>query len=465
MDFPPRQPAGKGPRVNLDVEFGPLREEMPPPAPNQAPAPRPRRNETVARVGWVLPWIVAVIAAIAVGGLLFAAAMAAFACLAMEELFKMGRDARPFDLVAFGAAVALVLAAFYGSQYEIVIVGLATLPAMFIAALTREDRAGVTTSFAFTALAIGWIAIPFAHAVLLRQLPQHGGALLVDVLVGTFLTDTFAYFGGRMVGRHKLAPRISPNKTVEGLVIGIVGGTLAFWFAGLYQDWLTGINALVIGFCVALTAPIGDLFESLIKRDLRIKDTGRLFGPHGGILDRLDAVLFTIVVGYYLANALVYGPPPSAARTNSRSARIASEPPGVSTTAGDPAAAIIARRASAPTWPEPRFAWRSAPVPDGSRESLACNRSIEPTMPVTRSTASRRSSPAAWAWQVSKQKPSSTPWSVAAIASQSRASASKRRATAFSPPAVFSMNTGTSVSSISSVRGQRPTPSSSPSSA
>ncbi len=308
MDFPPRRPAGERPRVNLDVEFGPLREELPQPAqPQQQQQPaRRRRNETLARVAWVLPWIVAVIVAIAVGGLLFAAAMAAFACLAMEELFKMGRDARPFDVVAFGAAVALVLAAFYGSQYEIVIVGLATLPAMFIAALTRDDRDGVTTAFAFTALAIGWIAIPFAHAVLLRQLPLHGGALLVDVLVGTFLTDTFAYFGGRMVGRHKLAPRISPNKTVEGLVIGVVGGTLAFWFAGLYQDWLTGINALVIGFCVAMTAPIGDLFESLIKRDLHIKDTGTLFGPHGGVLDRLDAVLFTVVVGYYLANALVY---------------------------------------------------------------------------------------------------------------------------------------------------------------
>ncbi len=305
MDFPPRRPLGERQRVNLDPEFGPLREELPPPAPKPAPQRR-RRNETLARVGWVLPWIIAIVAAITVGGLLFAAVMAAFACLGMEELFKMGRDAHPFDVVAFGAAVALVVAAFYGSQYEIVIIALAVLPAMFIAALAREERAGVTTSFAFTVLAIGWIAIPFAHAVLLRQLPLHGGALLVDVLVGTFLTDTFAYFGGRALGRHKLAPRISPNKTVEGMVIGILGGTFAFWFAGLYQDWLTGINALVIGFCVATVAPLGDLFESLIKRDLRTKDTGKLFGPHGGVLDRLDAVLFTIVVGYYLANALVY---------------------------------------------------------------------------------------------------------------------------------------------------------------
>ena len=80
---------------------------------------------------------------------------------------------------------------------------------------------------------------------------------------------------------------------------GVVGGTLAFWCAGLYQDWLTGWHALLIGFLVAITAPLGDLFESLIKRDLEVKDTGRLFGAHGGVLDRLDAVLFTIVVGYY----------------------------------------------------------------------------------------------------------------------------------------------------------------------
>ena len=88
---------------------------------------------------------------------------------------------------------------------------------------------------------------------------------------------------------------------------GILGGTLAFWCAGLYQDWLSGEDALLIGFLVAIVAPMGDLFESLIKRDLAVKDTGRLFGPHGGVLDRLDAVLFTIVVAYYAAVGLGYG--------------------------------------------------------------------------------------------------------------------------------------------------------------
>jgi phosphatidate cytidylyltransferase len=81
---------------------------------------------------------------------------------------------------------------------------------------------------------------------------------------------------------------------------------MGFWFAGLYQDWLPGLDALLIGICVAALAPVGDLFESLIKRDLGIKDSGNVFGPHGGLLDRVDAVLFTVVAGYYLSVAFVY---------------------------------------------------------------------------------------------------------------------------------------------------------------
>ena len=126
------------------------------------------------------------------------------------------------------------------------------------------------------------------------------------MLVATFFADTFAYLGGRMLGRRPLAPMISPNKTIEGLAIGIVGGTAGFWLAGLYQDWLSGTDALLMGLCIALLAPLGDLFESAIKRDLDVKDSGRVFGPHGGLLDRLDGVLFTVVAGYYLSLAIVY---------------------------------------------------------------------------------------------------------------------------------------------------------------
>jgi phosphatidate cytidylyltransferase len=182
----------------------------------------------------------------------------------------------------------------------------ALFPLMFLAAVARPSVKNVTYSLAITVLAVAWIGVPFAHAVLLRDLPLHGAALLVDVLVATFVADTCAYGGGRLFGHHRLAPAISPNKTIEGLIAGFLGGTLGFWFAGLYQDWLGGLDALMMGACIGLIAPIGDLFESMIKRDLEVKDSGRVFGPHGGLLDRLDAVLFTVVAGYYLSVAFVY---------------------------------------------------------------------------------------------------------------------------------------------------------------
>ncbi len=325
MDFPPRDGPRGVRRDDRDIDFEPLRRERPPqrrarPQRRRIGSRRRRRptepsapkrplgpgSETIARVLWAVPWIVFVVAVVAVGGIIFAIAMGALACIGMAELFRMTSDVHPFRLVAFAVGIGLIVAAYYGGQYQMTYVFAAAFPLMFIVSAARRDRKGISASIAFTVLGIAWIAVPFAHAVLLRELPLHGGALLIDVLVGTILTDTFAYFGGRLFGRHPLAPQLSPNKTVEGLVIGVAGGTMAFWFAGLYQDWLSGADALIIGFCVALMAPIGDLFESMVKRDLGVKDTGRIFGPHGGLLDRVDALLFTIVVGYYLAQALTY---------------------------------------------------------------------------------------------------------------------------------------------------------------
>ena len=192
----------------------------------------------------------------------------------------------------------------------------AAFPVTFFLALARPRRENVSWAIAATLFGVLWIGLAMVHAVWLRELvePGSGGeeivigtGLLIDVLIATFLGDTFAYFGGRFYGRTPLAPLISPNKTLEGLAIGVVGATAAFWFAGLYQDWLSGPHALLIGAMVALAAPVGDLFESLIKRDLEVKDTGRLFGPHGGVLDRLDAVFFSVPVAYYAAIGLGYG--------------------------------------------------------------------------------------------------------------------------------------------------------------
>jgi phosphatidate cytidylyltransferase len=283
------------------------------PAPKRAPRPprRPRRKrnasgETAKRILFAIPAIVFAIAITVAGGLVFAIAMVAVGVLCLREYLAMTAAARPIPRAAYVAVTALILAAHFGTAFNVLLILAAAFPVLFFFGADHEHRDGITVSMGVTLLGIVWIGIPLVHAVLLRDLPHHGAALLIDVLVGTFAADTGAYATGRMFGSHKIAPSLSPNKTLEGLLGGFLIGTMAFWFAGLYQDWLSGADALIIGAAVAAIAPVGDLFESMLKRDLGTKDTGTLFGPHGGILDRLDAVFFTVVVGYYLAVQLVY---------------------------------------------------------------------------------------------------------------------------------------------------------------
>ena len=263
-------------------------------------------SETTLRVLWALPWAAFAVTIIVVGEEVFAVAVVMLAAICIAELFTMAKEARPFALTAMVGAGGLIAAAYLGDQYSMMFALAGTFPLIFAAVALRGSIEGVTASVAVTVLGIVWIGLPFAHAVLLRELPDHGATLLVDVLVATIVADTAAYAGGRAFGRHPLSAVISPNKTIEGFAFGLVGGTLGFWFAGLYQDWLPGTDALIIGAAIALAAPIGDLFESVVKRDLGIKDSGKAMGPHGGLLDRLDGVLFTIVVGYYLSVALIY---------------------------------------------------------------------------------------------------------------------------------------------------------------
>jgi phosphatidate cytidylyltransferase len=285
--------------------------EEPPQRERPPREPRPRRNallsgETPRRILVAIPWIAFAIAIVVLGGPVFAVAMAGIGLLCLREYFLMTAPLRPVRMAAYIALVAMVAAAYFGTAFNVLLLATASFPLLFFFGARRRPRDGIVVSMGVTVLGAVWIGLPLVHAVLLRDLPDHGAALLIDVLVGTFATDTAAYATGRMFGSHRIAPELSPHKTIEGLVGGFLIGTMAFWFAGLYQNWLSGADALIIGAAVAAIAPIGDLFASMVKRDLGAKDTGRLFGPHGGILDRLDAVLFTIVAGYYLSVQLVY---------------------------------------------------------------------------------------------------------------------------------------------------------------
>lgn len=263
-------------------------------------------GETAKRVLVAVPWAILAIVIVVLGGPVFAIALFGFGFIGLREFFQMAAGSRPLLWPAAISLAGMLAAALLGTPANVLMLAAAPFPLVFAGAAMREDRRRITLSVAVTLLGVYWIGIPLAHAVMLRDLPDHGGALLINVLVGTFAADTGAYAVGRMLGSRRLAPSLSPNKTVEGLVGGILIGTLGVWCAGLYQDWFSGVDALVLGVAVAVAAPLGDLFESMLKRDLDIKDTGTLFGPHGGLLDRLDGVLFAVVVGYYVANALVY---------------------------------------------------------------------------------------------------------------------------------------------------------------
>jgi len=263
-------------------------------------------GETTKRFLVALPLLALAIAIVVAGGPWFAGAVTILGLIGLREFFTMSADYSPFRLAAYVGLIAMVAAALLGTAFNVLLFLALPFLLVFIAAVHRSRIEGVTASMAVTIFGLFWIGIPLLHAVLLRDLPDHGAALMINVLVGTFAADTGAYAVGRMFGSHRLAPKLSPNKTVEGLIGGILIGTLGVWCAGLYQDWLTGTDALILGIAVASIAVVGDLFESMIKRDLGTKDTSTLFGPHGGLLDRLDAVFFTVVVGYYVSVALVY---------------------------------------------------------------------------------------------------------------------------------------------------------------
>lgn len=153
-------------------------------------------------------------------------------------------------------------------------------------------------------LYLGWIG---AYLVSLRRLPLGEWWLLV-ALPSVWLADTVAYFVGRKYGRHRLSPRLSPKKSWEGYLAGVIGGAAAG--AGLAAIWRVGAGpatvlnpatGLIVGMLVSVLAPLGDLGESMIKREIGVKDSGTLFPGHGGAFDRLDSWLWAGVLGYYAA--------------------------------------------------------------------------------------------------------------------------------------------------------------------
>ena len=179
-----------------------------------------------------------------------------------------------------------------------------TLVLAFLLYGIAETRQTATVTMSSTVLGIAWIALGLGHLLLLRDIPEHGRLAVFTVLLAVFADDTAAYLVGRLLGRHKLAPSLSPGKTWEGFV----AGTLAAIAVAVLRALRPGLpldpaSRSCSALAIALAGAAGDLFESAIKRDLQVKDSGRLLGGHGGMLDRIDSLLFASVAAFYVVLA------------------------------------------------------------------------------------------------------------------------------------------------------------------
>jgi phosphatidate cytidylyltransferase len=224
--------------------------------------------------------------------------------IALHEFYVMARPLRPLALAGYGGLALTLLGAQLGGPAWMLGGFLTTIAFAFLLKGVSDTRQSLTVAVATTVLGVAWVGLGLAYVMLLRGLPEHGRLAIFTVLLAVFGADTLAFFTGRLIGRHKMAPVISPGKTWEGLAASTVAAVLISFFALYHQNFLTTGESLVLGAVIAVAAPVGDLFESAVKRDFGVKDSGRLLAGHGGVLDRIDAPLFAAVAAYYAILAL-----------------------------------------------------------------------------------------------------------------------------------------------------------------
>lgn len=210
---------------------------------------------------------------------------------------------KPATLVGLIAVIVAVVGAysrgFAGISYGLTLGLVVTMLWYLLGLIKSRPLEGV----AVTMFGVLWIGVLGSFASLILRPADFGGngvKLLLAILITTSAADVFAYFGGQFFGRRKLAPSVSPYKTYEGL---ISGGLAAILFGAILCGHIAPLNlfsGLLLGLAAAVMTPLGDLCESMIKRSLEVKDTSRLLPGHGGLLDRIDGLLFMLPVAYFL---------------------------------------------------------------------------------------------------------------------------------------------------------------------
>ena len=249
---------------------------------------------------------------IALGGwalTLFLTLLMAIAGWEFWRLFKTGGYSPSLVLLAGGTAALLLAFTLFGFQGSQVTLAILVLLAMGRSVITyeRNQTGRPASDFVITlggVVYLGWLAI---YIIALRRLPN-GEWWMLTALPAIWLADGGAFLIGRKNGKHKLAPRTSPGKSWEGYFAGILFGALgtmglAFLW-GLLTPEITPLRGLLLGGVISVLAPLGDLGESMLKRQFGVKDSGVLFPGHGGVLDRADSTLWAAVIGYVLITFL-----------------------------------------------------------------------------------------------------------------------------------------------------------------
>ncbi|QQS45091.1 MAG: phosphatidate cytidylyltransferase [Acidobacteriota bacterium] len=261
----------------------------------------------MARVITALVFLPILFAAVWIGSPVWFVVLAAIGImLGLYEYFSLAHSGGLVQGLVAGAAI---LAAFYFQLHQAIVVVIVVLTiAELLIELWRnqaaEDFSHVLPAAAVRVFGVLYVALLGGHIIALRMIespiPQLPAKLLTLFFLIVFAGDTFAYYTGRSIGRRKLAPRVSPGKTIEGAIGGLIGNALMAVIAHFtFFPELNLVHGIPLALVMGVLGITGDLCESMIKRGARAKDAGKLIPGHGGLLDRLDSMLFNAPVLYY----------------------------------------------------------------------------------------------------------------------------------------------------------------------
>jgi phosphatidate cytidylyltransferase len=313
----------------------PLHPRPPTPAPEPRPAEKPKGGDLPRRLITAAVLVPLVLYIIALGGIPYLVTVIGFIVLGQREFYHLiaQKGAQPLVGTGLAAGAALPVVAYLGSEYHATLVMTAAMLGLMLAQLRKAQIAEAMASISGTFFGVFYVGWLFSHAIVLRRFyqvaithypeadvlflglhPDSGIFFMVFGAAVVVLCDTGAYFAGRAWGRHKLAPAISPGKTVEGALGGVVAGMLGgVVFKGLFDLAWPELSvafpwSLVLPFACVLSVVgiLGDLVESLLKRDAEVKDAGSILPGMGGILDRIDSPLLALPVLYYMLLGYLY---------------------------------------------------------------------------------------------------------------------------------------------------------------